>query len=219
MEILTIPGEPGARAGRPQLNAWLRGPAEPVAAHRSYWRGPEGRRGGRCTAVVVSSVMTRRTCTPFRPGPTSHTIVEPSGASCRPACFSAETWRNTSGDPSAGDTKPNPFSGLNHFTLPRSSEPAPPPILRSSIQAALFFKFPSGRAARASPHFFQIYPHENARGGNSRGAPQTAHHFLVCGRRPANASPPSGSGPVARGFLLQFCSKLIWLNPAFRLRY
>src|SRR4029077_6460428 len=41
-----------------------------------------GRRGGRSTAVVVSRVMTRRTCTPLRPGPTSQTIVEPSGASC-----------------------------------------------------------------------------------------------------------------------------------------
>src|SRR3954465_14026275 len=63
------------------------------------------------------------TCGPLGPWLMLHTISVPSVSSCRPALFNTEMWRNASGEPSTGATKPKPLVTLNHFTRARAWAP------------------------------------------------------------------------------------------------
>ena len=47
----------------------------------------------------------------------SQVTVAPWGSVSNPARSTAETWQNTSGEPSSGTRKPNPLVGLNHLTV------------------------------------------------------------------------------------------------------
>ena len=49
---------------------------------------------------------------------TSYSTVWPSLSVERPAFSTAEIWTKTSPPPPWGWMKPNPFAGLNHFTVP-----------------------------------------------------------------------------------------------------
>src|SRR5229473_1095384 len=86
-------------------------------------RSGRARRGCSCDAVLASILRISVTCGPFGPGPARTSSVAPGGTLPWPLRSTTLTCRKASPEPSASSTKPNPLSGLYHFTMARTDGP------------------------------------------------------------------------------------------------
>src|SRR3954468_17838707 len=73
---------------------------------------------GSLNVLSAQIVRTLAAFRPFGPSCTSYSTFAPSASDLKPLPAIAEWWTNTSLPSSSGVMKPNPFSSLNHFTVP-----------------------------------------------------------------------------------------------------